>query len=84
MPTSQSNPILENLDTCRLSVLISPDGVTQFRVVKQLVTSEQAVTRPQLPYTPEALVEFVAIKNNLSDFAVGRLRSGSITRTLVK
>jgi hypothetical protein len=30
----------ENLDTCRLYGTDSPDGVSQFRVVKQLVTSE--------------------------------------------
>jgi hypothetical protein len=38
----------------------------------------------RLFYTSEAVIDFVAIKNNLSDFAVGRVRSGSITLTFAK
>jgi hypothetical protein len=46
-PTSQSNSVLETRTLADLPVLISPDGVSQFRVVKQLVTSESAVIRPE-------------------------------------
>jgi hypothetical protein len=35
------------VNTSQLPVLISPDGVSRFRVVKQLVTSGLAVIRPQ-------------------------------------
>jgi hypothetical protein len=40
MPTRQSDSVLETWTHADFPVLISPDGVSQFRVVKQLVTSE--------------------------------------------
>jgi hypothetical protein len=37
---SQSNSVLKTWTHADFTVLISPDGVSQFRVVEQLVTSE--------------------------------------------
>jgi len=43
-----------------------------------------AMRSAEIALHPRSAYEFVAIKNNLSDFALGRLRSGSITRTFTK
>ena len=56
----------------------------QYSTANGATISDEALMEAITEHRPEALSEFVATKDNFSDFAEGRFRSGSNTRTFAK